>query len=141
MGCTSAPHAEPAAAAPSARTSRRLRATQSIISRRRSPIDFTFQFAEPAHLNLELLDGQADHPNRLMEPMANFLSNCAQCRLLPRQFAFQKLLPAGNLPQEHAGPRLPGERDPGEKWRPFALRGPILALESVGERRAALRCG
>src|SRR5258708_2849603 len=140
MACTSSANAEIAAPAPSARMSRRVRATRWIIARWCTPIEFTGEFAKPAKLHLELLNGQADHPDRLMEAMSHFFSNRAQRGLLQSQFLLKERLPASNLPRKHRRPRLPGERDPGEKRRPLALRSPFLALQCIGERRAPLGC-
>ena len=57
------------------------------------------------------------------------------------QFLEQELPPFLQLFPENAGPRLPGQRQPGEKSGTVALRRPRLSFERIGQRFPPLvRC-
>src|SRR5690348_342377 len=94
-------------------------------------VRFTRQLTEPAQFDLELLDGQANHPNRLVITVANFRLDRTQRVLLSLECLFQELFAQTNLFQENTGLCLPGQGQPGKKSGPVLLVGPVLAIESV----------
>src|SRR5580700_4212515 len=111
---------------------------RSIVRMFCSPAFFHFsRYAfEPTKLGLKLLDHQAHHPHRFMIRMPDFFQNGTQHFLFAHQFLFQIVLPPLDLLLKHTRPRLPGKRDPRQKRRTVALRGPFFTFESIGQRRA-----
>jgi len=51
------------------------------------------KFAQPFQFDAELLNDQADHPNRFMETVAHLLPNRPQSRFFPSKLFLQKLPP------------------------------------------------
>src|SRR2546422_7470386 len=105
------------------------------MSRRLPQREFSLQLLHAAKLQLKLIQDEADHPDRVMIGVAYFLFDALQDGGLARQFHFQEGPAAVNLLANCSWASLPGKRHPGEERRTVALRSPLLALESFGQRR------
>jgi hypothetical protein len=97
---------------------------------------FAGQSAQPTQFRAELFDYQTDHPDGLVIGVSNFLSNGAESGGFVVQFSFEKISAAKKLHAECARMRLPGESEPGKKWRALTMRGPFAGFESAGKSRA-----
>src|SRR5438309_1786890 len=71
--------------------------------------------------------------------MANFFEYRTQCFLLSVKLGLKKCSPPLKLLLKNARPRLPRERHPGQKSRPFTLPGPFFLFERVCQRGRSLR--
>ena len=59
------------------------------------------------HIGTQLIDVEAEEPDRLVEPVAHLFPDCGQNLLLAGQFTFEELLSPADLPLKNAGPALP----------------------------------
>jgi len=107
------------------------------VARRGAAAILVVKLLEPVELGADLLDGEAEHPDRLMEWMADLAEDVLLGALLAGKLAGEKLAAGAELAGEDPGARLPGERKPGEEWGAVELGGPIETLEGVGESVAA----
>src|SRR5579864_2373236 len=96
------------------------------------------KFLQPVEFDFELIDGQREHPDRLVKLVSYFFSYAIQRRYLAVEFRGDKFATLVDLFAKSLRTRLPGEREPGEKWRPVALYRPAVCSERLLQSLLAL---